>query len=812
MNRSTHHSAAPGLPAGRRPVRLPAMAALALAALLAVGTPPASAQTPAAPVAIDIPAQPLADALRLLARQASTQLFFAPELVAGKTAPAVSGMLTARQALERVLAGSGLMAVAEGGAAVVRPAPPAVAAAESVLPAVTVRAGADALPGELPKPYAGGQVARGGAVGLLGNQDFMETPFSVSSYTEQAIRDSQAQRIADVVARDASVLSGQQVYGASETLFVRGFSVNTDGSFSLDGLRGLASHRTAPLEMVERVELIKGPSALLTGNVGEVGGAVNLVTKRAADQPLTRLTTSYASDSLLGGHFDLGRRFGEDNQFGIRANLSRKVGDTYTDGQRLDEQLGSLVLDYRGQRLRAFAHVLHFDRKIDGVQDALFAPSDGGPVPRVPGPRSAFSGTTNLDDQSNRTVHGQIEYDLTDDTTVSVSHGRLRIEQDERFGLAFFDILNSAGDARGISIDAKTRSHRTSTAARLTSRFETGPVKHRVSLAYNRTRTQQEFGVLLGDTFDTNIYAPTFSPQPEGSSIAIRNRDNDDVGYGIANTSSFADERLLVTLGARHQTVKVTRYGPDGSVTTPAYDESRVTPAVGVLYKLSATTSLYANYIEALEEGPIAPTTGVTNPEEAFAPIHSRQREMGAKFDLGKLAVTVALFEIKQPSAFTDTATRRFALNGEQRNRGLEVNVFGAPVSGLRLTGGVALIDAELTKTADGTDDGRTAVGVAERLFKLNGEYDIAAVQGLTLTGRVLAASSQFVNQSNGSSIPGYGIVDLGLRYRLKAPRPVVVSLTVSNIADKRYYAEASFGNLSIGAPRTALLSAAVDF
>ncbi|MBH1985282.1 MAG: STN domain-containing protein, partial [Burkholderiales bacterium] len=105
-------------------------APLALAAMLALGSIPLAQAQTAPTVKLAIAAQPLGQALNELARQANLQLLFAPELVAGKTAPAVSGTLSVADSLERLLAGSGLTASIDGNSVIIRP-----------LPAATVRAG-----------------------------------------------------------------------------------------------------------------------------------------------------------------------------------------------------------------------------------------------------------------------------------------------------------------------------------------------------------------------------------------------------------------------------------------------------------------------------------------------------------------------------------------------------------------------------------------------------------------------------------------------------------------------------------------------
>src|SRR5690606_31829103 len=162
----------------------------------------------------------------------------------------------------------------------------------SVLPTVTVSGAPEAL-GEAPAPIAGGQIGGGARMGILGNTSIMDTPFSVTSYTAQTIENEQARSVADVATMDPSVRMGSARSNINEDLTIRGFSVPTS-DFAFNGMFGLTPYWRAPVQALERIEIIKGPSAALFGMTpgGSVGGVVNLVPKRATDEPITRLTGS----------------------------------------------------------------------------------------------------------------------------------------------------------------------------------------------------------------------------------------------------------------------------------------------------------------------------------------------------------------------------------------------------------------------------------------------------------------------------------------------------------------------------------------
>src|SRR5690606_41228273 len=126
------------------------------------------------------------------------------------------------------------------------------------------------------------------------------------------------------------------------------------GELAFDGVYGVASNYRVFTEYAERIELVKGPGALLYGMSpnSAVGGVINVLPKRSRDGDLTRFTTRYAMNSQLGGHLDLSRRFGEERRFGVRINTSVQQGDTAIDAQSRDIGIGAISLDYQGDRLR----------------------------------------------------------------------------------------------------------------------------------------------------------------------------------------------------------------------------------------------------------------------------------------------------------------------------------------------------------------------------------------------------------------------------------------------------------------------------
>lgn len=181
-------------------------------------------------------------------------------------------------------------------------------------------AGSDFKPGgdQLVPAFLDGQVANGGRMGMLGQQNAMDVPFNIISYTSKLVEDQQAKTIADVVANDAGVQYVQGYGNSAETFRIRGLKFDGD-DMTFGGLSGVLPRQVVDAQMVDRIEIFKGANSLMNGAASSgVGGMINLEPKHAGDTPQAKVGVDYTSDSQIGTTLDAGRRFGDNDQFGAR--------------------------------------------------------------------------------------------------------------------------------------------------------------------------------------------------------------------------------------------------------------------------------------------------------------------------------------------------------------------------------------------------------------------------------------------------------------------------------------------------------------
>jgi iron complex outermembrane receptor protein len=815
-----------------------AAALLLVLAASAVDAQPAVAQATTAPVSAaavrdyDLPAGPLSAALNRIAREAGLALTADAQLVAGRSAAPVRGRFGAAEALRRALAGSGLeLRETTGGTFTLREAQPPAAqqvprlSDAATLGAVTVTASAEAQPGDLPPVYAGGQVATGSRAGLLGNQRLMDTPFHITSYTAELMQDQQAITVADVLANDPSVRTvsyGLTNAAAGGDIFlIRGFSVQDSVLF--DGIGGIATNRAVAVEAAERVEVLKGPNALLNGMApgagGAVGGAINLVPKRADDAPLTRVTTTYLSKGNLGGHLDVGRRYGDEHQWGVRFNGIYRDGKTATQGQSVKLGAAALAVDYRGSQLRTSVDAGHQAMNNEAPQGAAgFGIGDGMAIPRPPQASQRMAQDWEFARSQSNYLLAKAEYDLAPDWTISAAAGGSHTRS--RYLSTDVLVTNVQGDAQATTYFWPNWTNYRTVQGGLQGTVHTGEVTHRINLhaAYLRKNSGYTADYYGFDSFATNVYSPVTVAPPSIDGFSARPPKTDSLelpSVALSDTLSLWQDRLAVTLGARYQRVKVANYDTTTGVGSTAYDEHAVTPALAVVFKLQPHLSVYGNVIEGLVQGDSAPM-GTTNAGQVFPPTKTKQRELGVKADWGRFSTTASVFHIQKPSGLVDSngdGTFTYRVGAEQRNRGVELNVFGEVVRGTRLLGGVTFNDAKLTRTEGGLYNGNAAPNVSRWQLNLGGDHDVAAIEGLTLSARMISSSPQYLEAANLRRIPGWTRWDLGTRYKTQVGgRPLVLRASLENLFNRNYWSSGSGSWLYVGSPRTLTLSASVDF
>ncbi|TQV78728.1 TonB-dependent siderophore receptor [Exilibacterium tricleocarpae] len=695
--------------------------------------------------------------------------------------------------------------------------------AETTLDEVVVYG--DASQVELTRAFAGGQVARGGRAGLLGNLDFLDSPFSGTAFTQEIIRGQQAESVGDTLLNDPAVRVTKGFGNFQEVYIIRGFPVFSD-DITLNGLFGILPRQFVAAEQLERVEVFRGANAFINGAApggSGVGGTVNLVAKRAPAAGVIQLTAGYEGAGQLYAATDLAKRFGGENEWGIRFNAVYRDGESAVEDQERELSVFSFGTDYAGENIRFSADIGYQDNHIDNPRPQV---TPEGEVPRAPDADANYAQPGTYTDEQQLFGVVRAEFDVSDAVTAWIAAGGR--EGEEKNILA-----NPRASADGATTSVRFDNVREDSvfSADLGARatFSTGPVNHNLVVSASFIDSDSNNAFALSDS-STPLISDLFTPTPLAElpvadaftggvlSDPLTTEEVTNSSVAIANTLGLLSDSLLVTAGLRYQSIETRTFDFNTGVENSRYDKSDTTPVFGAVYKASDNMSFYGNYAESLQPGATAPTTSnniqVLNAGETLDPFSGDQVELGAKYDGGSFGVTAAVFSLSRQNAIVENQI--FKASGEQRNEGLEFSVFGEPVAGIRWLGGITYVDAKFEKTQDNLNEGNTVIGVPEIQANLNGEWDIPAVPGLTVDARVIYTDNQFVNAENTIEIDSWRRVDLGLRYTTEIyGKALTFRGRLDNLTDERYWASTGgfpgANYLIQGDPRTFFMTVSME-
>ena len=721
---------------------------------------PALAQTQA-PQTINLPAQPLDQAVIDLARQTGLAIGGDASLLDGKQAPALSGDYTPEQALRALLAGSGVTAVRVDSGYRLEAAPETDG---NTLEAVSV-------------------------YGRQKNDTVEAIPQSVSVYNRENFALAQADTVGDVVRLTPSANragSGRDMF--ADDFLIRGFNAEE----SVNGLGFRQTDHPTDLANVERLEILKGPASVLYGQM-EPGGTINVVTKQPLDYYQAEMGAEY-------GSYDYHR---------TTLDVTGPLNDRVRARLNLAHQDSNASMDYWGYERLFVAPNVTVDLTdttnltVEGSYSANEwtalpggAPAEGAIEPNPNGHYSDDFNTAWKDATTERDslyLNTRLVQAITDTIDARLSYAYTRNDQTFQeyapFGLgADFRTLDRIIFA---SDDAQQTDHEVildlsgeATLAGMAHRFIAG-VNYRES---DSTRPTQVF---LVDPID--LYEPVYGPMDLSTKARDRGFTQTDrllAGF-VQDRVSFADKWTLLA-GLRYtdaeQSQKTTDFMAGDAVTRAELGETAWTTQLGLVYDLTDNTLLYTSRNEAF-----VPQQGTTSGRQPLDAEESVQYEAGVRVTADRLNINAAGFIIEKDNmAISDPLNAGFEVaQGRARSQGAELTVDGYATSNLYLSAGYGYTDTEVLRTDDQTLEGNRFVNVPLHTAALQSRYYLNAVTGLSLGGTVAYVDERPANADNSVTLPAYTRVDLGAYYAVTDA--LQLDLLLNNVTDEEIFSPGSF-------------------
>ena len=663
----------------------------------------------------------------------------------------------------------------------------------------------------------------------------LDTPLTVAVIPQEVLQSQQAIDLLDAIRNTAGVTSSNVGPTVYNNIAIRGIVVDTRSNFRLDGSLPILSSIAFPLEDKDRVEALKGASALYYG-FSAPAGVINLTMKRPTDRPFTSVTAFGNDYGAAGGHIDTGGTFG---MFGYRVNGVYSSVDAGIDHSRGTRGLISGAFDIKPtDRITINLDAEHFYKVVP--EPAIFrittVPKStiANPYPRINlppllNPSTNFGAAWMKNNAVETNLLSKVNFRITDAWALTADFGTSTLDRERR--QTTLNPTNLATGEGTLSIGLQ-RSHFVNKNGRieLAGTFQTGPVVHELLVGTSRNVKDARTNTPLRPTCPgpapgspaapctQNFFAPRPVPEfPIPAFIPADTTRIDDRGYYAFETAKFW-EKLDVLAGVR----KSNYTESDQTTATRTFHATPVSPSYGIVYKLRSWASLYGTYIEGLESTAPAPTTAV-NANAQLGPSQSKQWEGGIKIEPRPgLLLQAAYFDISRASTYTN-ASNVYVRDGRAVYKGEELSLTGEITPELSVYASGMYLDARQDSGAPtiivGTTITPTAVGkeienTARQTYSVATEYRLSRwVQGLSATAGVYYVGPQAVNALNQAFTGGYTTYDLGAAYTTDFwDQQFTMRVNGQNITNKRYWASTGGLFLGEGPPAVVRLSIQTSF
>lgn len=653
-------------------------------------------------------------------------------------------------------------------------------------------------------------------VGAFRNQALVDTPLTVTVIDRNLIQSQDARGLDDALRNVAGITQQGNSPLTANSYAARGVVANARTNFRLNGTLPIINYLSFPIENKERVEALKGVSALYYGFTSP-SVIVNMVTKRAGRDPVTDVRVDTDAAGTYGMGVDVGRLFGSAGQFGVRLNGYAAHLETPIDGVRGNRWLASGAFDVRPtDRLSLQFDVEHYERRI-AEPGSVLLPNPVGAVkgiggtitlPPYPDPHNRYAPTDAAYAGRATNALARLNYRIDDNWSVHVDGGLARLHRSRWVvDVNPTDFTTGAATLIGyVSPDENFGNN--SFRAEINGVIRTGLLRQEILLGYASNHLWETAEITSSFTGSSNYYTPPAVPTsalkftPKSAAFV---QYTDDKGFYVMDTAHVGEALTLIG-GVRQSNFRVEKVG------NAPFQLDKLSPMAAVIVHPVAHASLYASYVEGLESAGTAPLTA-TNAGTVLPPLVSRQKEVGIKAEGAGATASLAWFDIDRPSTYVD-ATNTFVADGRARFRGVEAAFQGRIVSDLTAALSWQFLNAIQVQTSVAAQSNRHIVNAPRHAGSAFLLYRPHWLPGAELNGGVYYTGRRSDDMQDRVFLPGYATVSLGAAYRLTPAdaHAITLRVTADNLLDKTYWATGGESHLYVGTPRTVRLMLSAGF
>jgi iron complex outermembrane receptor protein len=806
------------------------LAALAMSAMaMGPGAPGSTAQASIAPEEMSGMVKPyrirsgsMAAALNDLADANGLHVLFDADLALGLRTKGLKGRHSLRAALDRLLAGTNLTyRLSDNRRTVLITLAQAATTARSdaspvALPTIDVNATQQGYA----VPYS--------SSGTKTNTPIFQTPVSIQVVPAEVIEDQKAFRVQDALENVSGVQPRGSLGGFRERYIIRGFS--NGSNFYRNGLRVSSSGFTSNFETadIDRIEVIKGGGSVLYGR-GEPSGSVIFWTKMARNIPSYSVEQNFGSFGYYRTNWDLGAPVASDG------SLAYRFSGAYTNSQSFrdfGQSQGFLLYPTLMWRPTADTTI---NAGVEVAYQTFYADFGIPAVGKLPAPIPISRSLQDPNDPLDHQHVINLDFSLTHrfNETWSLTNRFLasyRHEDDLNIGPAA--LLNNQTLTRLIGYQSFNQTSY-ATNLDLVGNFNTWDIKHKVLIGFDYFNDYVDYitgrhgGPTTPSGFPIDIFNPIYGVDRSLFTPSYPARFLDQNGEAWSGIY-FQDQmtlwdRLHIMGGGRQDWIASNGTNNDYfGASSSKSSESAFSPRVGALYELLPWLAVYGNWSQTF-----GANNGLDANGKVLAPETGQQYEVGLKGQSldGRVQSTLAFYNITKQNVLTRDLrfpdANIFALIGEVRSRGIELDIDGRIMEGLDAVVAFAYTDARILVDGSG-NEGHRVQGVPATSGRLWLKYEFpkdSFLNGFAIGGGPYLVSNRAGDNANTFTLPGFARLDLMASYRTNIWNyPVTAQLNVKNAFNQRYFDSADTSNASPrvsitpGQPLTIIGSLRVQF
>lgn len=748
--------------------------------------------------------KPLPQAITEFSAITGLQVLYTEPAVFERTAPALAGDFTARDALTRLLAGSGLVGRYTSSASVTVELPGRDANGDVMtMGPVTVEG-----QGEKASGAVAGYVAKRSLSATKTDTPLIETPQSISVITRDQMDARNVNKINEVLRYTPGV--DPQPYGNEPRytdLRMRGLNATTNGIFQ-DGLAltfpdYVVSYNPEPWG-AERVEVPRGPASVLYGQ-GSPGGLVNYVSKRPTTDPINIVHFEGGDFDRYQGKFDFAGAIDESKQFSYRFTGLYRDSDTFIDFIEDDRYWFAPQISWQPSKSTTVTLFSHYQQ--DNTKNSQALPRSGTVVANPNGavPLSRFVGEPDIDrvDRTEYAIGYEVAHEVGERLKLShkLRYNNVDLDDVVVYGSGFDgnrtlsrSVYGNFGNLDGVYTDSNAQ-----------LKLDVAGTKHTLlaGLDYQLMYLEQIASSASATSID--IFAPVYGTQTsEGNIIINKDFTRSQTGIYLQDQIEWGDHWRF-TLGGRFDRA-VTETINHLTKAVSQQSDSAFTGRAGVVYLFDNGLAPYASYAESF-----APVIGTNPSSKNYKPETGQQYEVGIKFQPkgSRSSVTLAAFDLRRQNyTETDPSTNTTDQTAAVRSQGIELEGVASFDSGLNVTAGYTYMETEVIESVDPSDLGDVLTPAPKHVATAWADYTIpdGAFKGLGFGAGVRYRGMHWGDGDRTLSVPAFLLFDASIHYEWNGMR---LGLHARNLLDKQHvgscYYRSSAGICTAGEPLTVI-------